>query len=121
MATFSTFDDAWGPSTPPGPPPQKTFAGGNLPQKVLAGGNVPEKDFSQGDNPRMREEAAIIRALIAEQQRMNMRMEQLMSTVTARPSAKHALRVKDIVLIALALVFIVLVLFLISTVRRLAP
>ena len=127
MATFSTLDAAWGtaPSTNMfnQATPQNAYEGGNVPQKVYNGGNVPQKVFEHpvDDTPPPNEEhERLMKALIMEQQRHAMRIEQLMHLLSSKPvEPTKGMTVMDIILIVLALVFIVLVIFLISCVRGL--
>lgn len=129
MGTFTSFDAAWGspaaaapayPALPaPAAGPQKVYAGGNAPQKVYAGGNEPEKVFEQPDAPANPEHERLMKAVLLEQQRHAMRIEQLMHFMANKPAEGKGMTVMDVILIVLALVFIVLVLFLISCVRSL--
>lgn len=131
--SYTSLEAAWGPdpgvaanSYPalPAPSmaagPQKVYAGGNGPQKVYAGGNAPEKVFEQpADMPANPEHERLIKAVLMEQQRHAMRIEQLMHYMANKPVEGKGMTVMDVILIVLALVFIVLVLFLISCVRSL--
>lgn len=134
MATFSSFEDAWGP----GPAsegmmantPQKSFAGGNAPQKSMANGAPPQKVFSSGDAADQRDVA--LAGMMEHTQRQSkeiVRLERMVNSLVQENAAakqmaatnrpKGGLSVLEISVIVIALVFIVLVLYLIRLVSGL--
>jgi len=133
------LDDAWGaqPSSPnfgPAIPaqqplpqvPQKVFQGGNLPQKVFQGGNVPQKVFENGTGPGynvgmqgMPQNSMEIARLQSIVQRLM--QENQTQRALANTRATKGLSVAEICFIVVALVFIVLVVYLISLIRALKP
>lgn len=121
--SYTSFESAWGEGLPPAQAPQKVFAGGNLPQKVIEGGNRPEKVFANsrpmnnGNNGYSMPER-MLQQIVAQQQRQASEIARLMQlvSVSKRPTG---MSIGDVTLIVLALVFIVLVLFLINAVSRL--
>lgn len=134
MATFSSFEDAWGPG--PGGDgmvaanvPQKSFAGGNSPQKSMANG-PPQKVYSSGEVEDQRDMA--LAGMMEHTQRQSkeiVRLERMVNSLVQENAAakqvaatnrpKSGLSVVEISVIVIALVFIVLVLYLISLVRSL--
>jgi len=136
MATFSSFEDAWGP----GPEsvqvmasqqaPQKSFSGGNSPQKVMSNSNPPQKVFSTGEPADQRD--MVLANMMEHGKRQSqeiMRLERMVNSLAqqnnnnanmqvAASKSKTSLSVLEISVLVIALVFIVLVLYLISLVRR---
>src|SRR5262249_7543620 len=105
--------------------PQKVYAGGNAVQKVYAGGNLPQKVVSEQQPQDALEAAdAMLRKMAMHQQRQaaeiaHLRQVVAQSMMRAQEPVRKGLSVMEITVIVLALVFILLVLFLISTVRQL--
>ena len=136
MATFSSFEDAWGPGPEPVQAmaaqqvPQKSFAGGNSPQKVMSNSNPPQKVFSTGEPADQRDIAlANMMEHSKRQSQEIMRLERMVNSLAqqnnnavnaqaAANKSKSSLSVLEISVLVIALVFIVLVLYLISLVRR---
>lgn len=131
--SFASFNDIWEGSSAPqaqvGPPqaPQKVYAGGNTPQKVYAGGNLPQKELSGGQSQMqdpLEAADAMLRKMALHQQRQAAEIAHLRQVVSqsmmrAQEPTRKGLSIMEITVIVLALVFILLVLFLISTVRQL--
>lgn len=135
MATFSSFEDAWGPGPEsnqgmaPQQTPQKSFSGGNTPQKVMSNSNPPQKVFSAGEPQDQRD--IVLANMIEHGKRQSqeiMRLERMVNSLAqqnnnanlqaAANKSKTSLSVLEISVLVIALVFIVLVLYLISLVRR---
>jgi hypothetical protein len=131
--SFASLDDLWGGNSNGGAAqaaapqaPQKVYAGGNAVQKVYAGGNLPQKELGgqqQAQDP-LEVADAMLRKMAQHQQRQaaeiaHLRQVVAQSMMRAQEPARKGLTVMEITLIVLALVFILLVLFLISTVRQL--
>lgn len=130
--SFASLDDLWGGSSggnaaPAAQPqaPQKVYAGGNAVQKVYAGGNLPQKELAgQAAQDPLEVADSMIRKMAQHQQRQaaeiaHLRQVVAQSMMRAQEPVRKGLSVLEITLIVLALVFILLVLFLISTVRQL--
>lgn len=116
---YTSFESAWG--EPAAPPPQKSIASGNVPQKVLAGGNVPQKSFhappaaAAAHDTNMQRMAMALQRQAAEVNRL----QQMLAAAQSKP-ARKGMSVMEIAMVVMALVFIVLVLFLINAVSRLS-
>jgi hypothetical protein len=130
MATFSSFEDAWGASPAPDvahtQAPMKSFAAGNSPQKSMANG-APQKVYSTGEPADQRD--MVLASMMEHSQKQSkeiLRLERMVGSLVQENNANRAaaaakpratMSVMEITMIVLALVFIVLVLYLISLVR----
>lgn len=132
MATFSSFEDAWGASPPMEAvhtqAPMKSFAAGNSPQKSMANG-APQKVYSTGEAAEQRD--VVLASMMEHSQKQSkeiLRLERMVGSLVQENNANRAAAVKprgglsviEITVVVLALVFIVLVLYLISLVRGLS-
>jgi hypothetical protein len=127
--SFTMLDEAWGAPAAPAAPqyvqqPAKVFAGGNAPQKVFQGGNVPQKVFENGTTqynvgtqgrPQEAYEIARLQAMV---QRL-MHENQTQRAMANGARARRGMSVTEICVVVVALVFLVLVVYLISLVRSL--
>lgn len=126
--SFTTLEDAWGAPAAPQPQmsqmPQKVFQGGNLPQKVFQGGNAPQKVFENGQGPgysvgtqgqpQSAREIARLQAMV---QRLMHENQAVRTMNTGRQS--KGMTIPEICCVVTAMVFIVLVIYLISLIRAL--
>lgn len=127
--SFTTLDDAWGAPAAPAPQvtqmPQKVFQGGNVPQKVFQGGNAPQKVFENGQGPgysvgtqgqpQSAREIARLQAMV---QRL-MHENQAQRTMNNAARSNRGMTIPEICCVVTAMVFIVLVIYLISLIRAL--
>jgi len=125
--SFTMLDEAWGAPAAPAPQyvqqPAKVFAGGNAPQKVFQGGNVPQKVFEDGTvqysvgtqgRPQEAYEIARLQAMV-----QRLMHENQTQRAMANGRARRGMSVTEICVVVVALVFLVLVVYLISLVRSL--
>jgi len=130
--SFASLDELWGGNSnsgqqmqaPQPQAPQKVYSGGNAVQKVYAGGNVPQKVVTEQSQDALEAADAMLRKMALHQQRQAAEIAHLRQIVAqsmsrAQEPTRKGLTVMEITVIVLALVFILLVLFLISTVRQL--
>jgi len=136
MTTFSTFDDAWDQIDNSAPAMQHQFA---VPQKVLSDGNPhkvfsnapPQKVFSSGEPQDQRDFAlAAMMDQSNKQAKEIARLHQMVSSLSNENqqhkqfvnSNRHkgqSMTTLELTMVVIALVFIVLVLYLISLIRSL--
>jgi hypothetical protein len=125
--SFTMLDEAWGAPAAPAPQyvqqPAKVFAGGNAPQKVFQGGNVPQKVFENGTTqynvgtqgrPQEAYEIARLQAMV-----QRLMHENQTQRAMANGRVRRGMSVTEICVVVVALVFLVLVVYLISLVRSL--